>query len=834
MRVKNLIIYITPLVLVLFIQVHEARAADTMSQIKEALEQAQAIAKEKIHQWTKYFESEYAKWTGDGAISQEPPSAVAPTQPTQAPVSPVSMVAAPKVSPSAAVSTPNERSQFAQIIEHTRQQVAHKEPTKILKEGQRGTTVLPKSKSGVPVFALTSKKFSTDKSGKKKSISVSVSHIPRLDIGVEKSVVKSDFIPTKEKVNLKLHSKLKKLSTPEFFSQKEITFWKNKKLPVIAKAKPPQNNGFQLGQIVTQNKINEVSLETVQTKPLASLKPVVEITQDDLNMMVALIIYEKGNRCHLASGLFAELTDKRQYAEEANFYLGICAHEMGFHTEAVSRLLKVIESENLDFLKPAISSIVEDLPREHDSKVVSILKKIRNVEAIDNFAKDSMYYIFAREAHDSGQYKEAQIYSEKVSEQSAHYMAARYMHGIALYALKKLKEAEESLLKLREWMNKKNKSDKNIEALVAVNLARIRFMQGRHQSALEEYARVPKDHPLWVQGLIEQGWTQLNTDDPEGAVGNMYSLHSPYFKSIFMPESWVVRTIGYINICQYGDAYKTLSRLEQLHGDWLKSVNHFISSNQNPNFYYDTVKKYIKGRSDQNVDGLPYQVIREIARQRGFLNAQNALNVKEDEINQYNFVYGIIKKDQSDLAVKLQRTRQRLAKTKSDLKKVQSNSALIKNVNEWNASRRNDEMLVLAYQFQTELFEASRKGYLKLKASSLFRIDKEKSRLRVVAGQELVSHLKDIRGRIGQIFEGNEFLRYEIFSGSGENIRFQVSNGVTDEAKRIPANVKPQKMLNWEFDGEYWEDEIGSYRSSLKNNCPKSLRTPQALTGVKK
>jgi len=28
--------------------------------------------------------------------------------------------------------------------------------------------------------------------------------------------------------------------------------------------------------------------------------------------------------------------------------------------------------------------------------------------------------------------------------------------------------------------------------------------------------------------------------------------------------------------------------------------------------------------------------------------------------------------------------------------------------------------------------------------------------------------------------------------------------------------VKPQKILNWEFDGEYWEDEIGSYRSTLK------------------
>jgi hypothetical protein len=65
-------------------------------------------------------------------------------------------------------------------------------------------------------------------------------------------------------------------------------------------------------------------------------------------------------------------------------------------------------------------------------------------------------------------------------------------------------------------------------------------------------------------------------------------------------------------------------------------------------------------------------------------------------------------------------------------------------------------------------------------------------------------------------------LRYEIFSASGENIRFQVAGGKKEN--RIPANVIPKsKSLHWNFDGEYWEDEIGHYRSSLTNNCPISI-----------
>ena len=80
---------------------------------------------------------------------------------------------------------------------------------------------------------------------------------------------------------------------------------------------------------------------------------------------------------------------------------------------------------------------------------------------------------------------------------------------------------------------------------------------------------------------------------------------------------------------------------------------------------------------------------------------------------------------------------------------------------------------------------------------------------------------------LARILENNELLRYEVFAGSGENIRYQVAGGET--SRRIPASVLPKsKALHWDFDGEYWEDEIGHYRSTLKNNCPDAVRVHQA------
>ncbi|OFZ11487.1 MAG: hypothetical protein A2Z20_12465, partial [Bdellovibrionales bacterium RBG_16_40_8] len=498
-------------------------------------------------------------------------------------------------------------------------------------------------------------------------------------------------------------------------------------------------------------------------------------------------------------------------------------HQMGFHSEAVNRLLKVIASENPEYAKEAVTNIVENLPKEYDASVSAALKAIKNKNLIEEKAKDNFNFVLARSAHDKNLYDEAATYGTLVSEKSPHYAEAQYLYSIGLYGAKKIKEAEQMLLKLRAWMKKTGKSDSNIEALISINIARICFIQKRYQAAHEEYMRIPKNHPLWVQGLIEQGWVQLSVDDPEGAIGNMYSLHSPYFKSVFMPESWVVRTIGYINICQYGDAYKTLTRLEQLHSGWLEAVDKYKKIKKDPLDYYNTVKTYIKGRSDQNIDGLPSQVIREIARQRGFLNNQGAINILEDEITQYGYIYGLVKKDQAEVNQKLDRTKARLAKVKVDIEKIKDSPELKKNLSQWNAQKRLDEQLVRSYEFQKEIYEIARLGYLKMKGLAQSRIGHEKTRLRTAAGMQLVEELKDVYARIGQIIEGNEFLRYEIFAGSGENIRYQVSGGATSEAKRIPANVKPQKILNWQFDGEYWEDEIGSYRSSLKNNCPKNF-----------
>ena len=73
----------------------------------------------------------------------------------------------------------------------------------------------------------------------------------------------------------------------------------------------------------------------------------------------------------------------------------------------------------------------------------------------------------------------------------------------------------------------------------------------------------------------------------------MYSIQSPFFSSVYKPESYVIRTVGYLNLCQYGDAYKTLSMLEHDYRPQLEKLEKYISSSGKKD-YYETVKNFLR------------------------------------------------------------------------------------------------------------------------------------------------------------------------------------------------------------------------------------------------
>ena len=703
--------------------------------------------------------------------------------------------------------------------------------TSIEVPGVSGDSTLKRDKQGVPVFNLVEEKKIKSNKGNIKIVKVKVDKIPALNIGIEPKISKSDFQLSEIKVFQPDYRVATALPAPRLISQSRIDNWRTMKVAVVAEAKSINRKEIGLDQIVSFKTIEEAMPKIVGEKVFEGL-PYKPFKEQHLKFLSALILYEQGDNCHVVSGLFDELSQVKDHSKQANYLLGICSHELGFYSESVYRLIQVIEEEDPIATPKAIKVLVGHLPPEYEPRVAKTLLNLKNKALIPEEAKNNAYYILAKGQSSDRQFKVAESYAEKVSASSEKYPRAQFILSVSKYANNEVENSIKTLKELRVYIQEHKIEDVELRSLISVNLGRMLFQNGNYQESLTEYLKVKKNSPFWVQALIEQAWSQVMVNDPAGAIGNMYSLHSPYFTAVYKPESYVVRTIGYLNICQYGDAYQTLNLMEEIYRPWKEQIAGYIKRTGKTEGYYTTLKKYLTGKSTVNVDNLPYQVIREVARHRNFLNIQDSINQKEDDIEQYSFINKLIISDKAKIRKFKQREDVQIASLTKILKAADLGKKIKIDKYATQQKLASHVRSMEKYRFKLQVFEQGRQAFKTMKAASLKRLANEKLVLKGKAAYALKENLKMIDSKLAKLLDNNELLRYEVLAGSGENIRYQVasSGGDSGDSKnRLPASYQPKKTLSWSVTGEYWEDEIGNYRSQLRNNCPEAKGMPLPL-----
>ena len=666
------------------------------------------------------------------------------------------------------------------------------------------------SKRGVPQYVPM---MADKKTGK---IPV-VKAIPHLDIGLEPELSAQDFVLPEIPRSLKQSKQGEALKTPALTQAKDLQMIAKMAGLPLGDLKAIEKLRAKVDQVITREAI-EKAKPHLRTDQEVALKPFAPFTEPELKFLASRILIDH-DRCVVALGLLNDLQNDKNLEHDAKFYAGFCAHKMKLFTEAMDWLADSVRRESAEYASEALGMLLSPMPMAFQAPVADLLINMKNKSLIPENKMDRANYLMAKQSYRKHRLEAMMSFAEKVSEKSEDYGSARYLMAVGLYDTDKLPRAAQMLEAVRSWLS--SHSDKNLSALSAMTLARIRFKQKNYKDAQPLFQEVDKEHPYWIQALVEQGWTQIYLDDAGGAIGNMYSLHSPFFTAVYKPESYVVRTIGYLNICQFGDAYRTLSVLEKDYRPWRAQVQGYLSRNQSPELSYQMLKSYMRGKPAEGVEGLAPQILREVARRRDFLNEQSALNDKEDELGRFVWADDKLASERAKLKARMDQARAHLAQLEVNLEKAKVDPKLAKNVESWKEQARRERDIVVGYKYVVQVYEEGRKGMVRLKTTGSKHIEQDKMAVRLKAGKIITSHLKSIDKDIGKILDNNEFLRYEVFSGSGENIRFQVTGGDVKGSGRVPASSKPQNV-HWDFDGEYWQDEIGNYRSSLKDNCPTS------------
>jgi hypothetical protein len=651
-----------------------------------------------------------------------------------------------------------------------------------------------------------------------------VRKIPLLNVGQEAILDSNTFkLVTIIPYPIVSDAKPRALDAPEVASNSQFRKMLGDDFEVAKMAEKIDIPILEAAKKVTGEKIAKLVYQLQPDSSYTAL-PVVKYTAEDLKLLRGLILFEKKDQCHIASGIFSDLTDAQspEVSESSQFHLGICLHEMNLPTEALHFLTRTMKSKNSQFAHDSIKAAVEDVQLQYESTVAEALLGADE----KNYPKESLpqiNYLKAKYYLKKNQPAKALEFAQWVPVNSPKYYKAQYVAAIAEYEMGK---GEASLNRQKEMASQltKNGKDKDVLALFEMNIGRAAFQMAKYKDSLDAFQKVPKENALWIQSLMEEAWVQLQSKDMAGAIGNMHSIQSPYFNGVYKPESYVLRSIAYLSICQYADAFKSIAYLEHTYQPWLDKLNQFNASH-NATQAYDMVIKHLQDKTNPNSEGLPFQAIREVARQRDFLNAQESVNQLIDENSGYPFIKGLIEKDRKSLVSRRNAAVVKAAQLREKIKKAASIPDGMKNYNAWRFEVANVEDFLSVYDFKVETLHEGLDGLNRLIPKAQSRIAENKEKLKAQAGKIIKEHFVKLAKDLRQSLDNDELLKYEVYAGSGENLRYKMAGGKTGGS----ANMSDRKPAgqHWDFDGEFWEDEIGNYRSSLKNNCQNNMTTGQ-------
>ncbi|WP_413581130.1 tetratricopeptide repeat protein [Bdellovibrio sp. HCB288] len=643
--------------------------------------------------------------------------------------------------------------------------------------------------SMVPTFEIYQKK-----TVKGKTEVFKVKAIPELNIGSERTVEATPLSP---------------LRLP---ASQQLVVKPVKKAPMINPMTvkiPPYTAVVGAPKVVTSpeafTKIPDVKMlgsikDPSVEEPQTNLMKMDDMKPNDYKLLQALIFLEIQQKYEMAMGLFSELMEDKEHRLEALYNYAMTAKGLGLNTEFRTYMIKVSqETKNKEWQERATKALVEGITSLEQSDIALIDPLVTKYEM--DVTKNSDYQITRAKYYSSignlGMMEDALMH---IDEKSPKYPEALLLSGLFNYRQNKVDEATVNLEALLKATDGDKKSQ--IRNVGAITMARIQFQKSMYKEAFQSYLKVDRSSPLWLQAMTESAWTQILSEDYEGAAGNMFSLHTDFFKNAFNPESFVVRTVGYLNLCQYGDGVQVLEEMRGKYGPWKGKLEAYNKAHKKSTDYYETVKNWAKNSDLKEVDGLPRAFIVELARHPGFMSIQKQINNYEDEITKFNKIsFTLIKMEKEFLTKK--------AEASKDVATAKSKGR----------DTASAEKKLLSYQIQYHIANKARTSIKNLRTQGIARIDKEKDGLRTDAGKSLQGNFKNMVTNLNRVLDQNDVLQYELYSGAGEHIRYQMAGGEVTDKERPELKVAKEKSLNWKFKGEIWEDEVGHYRSSLKNVC---------------
>ncbi|MDP6943808.1 MAG: hypothetical protein QF464_06620, partial [Myxococcota bacterium] len=151
----------------------------------------------------------------------------------------------------------------------------------------------------------------------------------------------------------------------------------------------------------------------------------------------------------------------------------------------------------------------------------------------------------------------------------------------------------------------------------------------QHDAAIYYYRKIPKDSYKRATAFYESAWVYFVKGDYSRAVGTFQTLHSPYFEHQFYPELWILEATVYMNNCKFSYAEEALSRYMTDIAPLAAPLKQFLLKTIRPEHYYRALVETVGGKT---VHGLPIELAAPVLSDVDFYNLYRTVKQIDREI----------------------------------------------------------------------------------------------------------------------------------------------------------------------------------------------------------
>lgn len=279
--------------------------------------------------------------------------------------------------------------------------------------------------------------------------------------------------------------------------------------------------------------------------------------------------------------------DDRGNRQIAQFHLGIALYRLHFYEASFAIFAEIARDErHLRFNETLLwlAKLATQLPEP--AEIVEHLGKYGAdpLTRFDNPQHRGMYsqinYLLGRYKYRNRSYEEAIRLFAKVDKGSKHHAEAQLWTGNAFVQLRKTGPAVKAFERTVQAIDEGAQGEPGLRDQALLSLARVHYaaaVQGAGRdarvtappmlrAAIAYWSRVEAGGDRWLDALSEQSWAHFTTGVYSRALGNIHTIQAPYFQGAFYPEADVLEALVSFTLCHYEEANTFAANMQRKYG----------------------------------------------------------------------------------------------------------------------------------------------------------------------------------------------------------------------------------------------------------------------------